>query len=155
MSIIGTLDGAGEEARDIAHGGTIIMPARMGSSWCVSTRTRIGQSTYQILRARAPLGSGELDGASLAAVPLNDAGTTLEAVRTRDHDHVILLYHEIGRTTLLGTYSAAPSDEQIANILSGTDEPGTRIRAVISLRPGQNPSIDIRVPGTPSAPARR
>jgi hypothetical protein len=150
-AIVGTFDGAGEEARDGTHGGTTILSARFGSGWCVSTRARIGQASYPILRARPPLGSGVADGVSLVAVPMNDAGTLLEAIRTRDHDHVILLYHEIGSSTLLGTYDAVPSDEQIANILSGADEPGTRIRAVIRLRPGQGANIEI--PSATSTPA--
>lgn len=151
MAIVGTFDGAGEQARDGSHGGTTILPGRVGSRWCLSTRARIGESTMPILRALEPSRSGTIEGDSLVAVPLNDAGTLLEAVRTRNHDLVILLYHEVGRTTLLGTYDGPPSDEQIANILSGADEPGTRIRAVLTWRPGQGANIEIG--GFPSAPA--
>ena len=143
MALIATFDGAGEQARDAAARGTTILPARVGSRWCVSTRAHIGSSTLPILRAVAPLRAGTIDGDSLVAVPLNDAGTLLEVVRSRDHDLVILLYHDIGRTTLLGTYDGPPSDEQIANILSGADEPGTRIRAVVNLRPGQGADVQI------------
>ena len=154
MALLGTIDGAGVEAHVVATGGTTLLPGRVGTAWCVSMRTRIGNSNYQILRARPPLASGSVDGHSMIMVPFNDAGTTLEAVRIINGDRVILLFHEIGRTSLLGTYDAVPSDEQVANILSGADEPGTRFRAVATLRPGQGDHIDLRVPETQSTPAR-
>jgi hypothetical protein len=149
-AVIGTFDGAGEEARDATHGGTTVLPARFQTHWCLSTRARIGESVYPILRIESDAGAGGLGGRSVLAVTMNDAGTLLELVETGDRRRFVLLYHEIGRTAVLGSYDRPLTDEQVANILSGADQEGQRFRASVRLRPGRGADIDVEAPANPA-----
>jgi hypothetical protein len=147
FALLGTFDGAGVEARDETHGGTSILPPRFRTHWC-----RPLHQDSRVYRADpSEHEGGPIDGRSLIFMPVNDAGTTMELVETNRHVF-LLLYHEIGRTLLLGAYDGPPSDQQIAAILSGADEPGSRIRAAIVLRPGRGEEIHIMQRTTTTPP---
>ena len=86
-------------------------------------------------------------------VSMNDAGKVLEVVESRDNRYV-LLYHEIGQTAVLGAYESVPGDDQIADILSGSDREAGRFRATVRHRPGGDSDVSLSVPVSPSDPAK-
>ena len=149
FAIIGTLDGAGGDARDERGNPVEPGPARMGTSWCQSSRLRIGNSAVTVLRA-VPNGAGGIGGRSVLIVPIGDAGTTLEIVRLTDSNRFVALYHQIGRTTVLATYDGPLSDDQVAAILSGSDSEATRIRASVQHLPNGNTNINVVTPPEPT-----
>lgn len=144
-SIIANFNAAGEDARDRHGRRTEPLPARVGPHWCRSTRMRIGDSTRLILRAAPGASGGGVGGGSAMLVPINDAGTIAELVQSEAH-RFVLLYHEIGRTLVLGSYDGPLSDEQIADILSGADREGTRIRTTIVHRTNGDSDIQLSLP---------
>jgi hypothetical protein len=120
---------------------------RIGLRWC-QTRLREGQTTRLILRSSGTrAGSGSRRNTVLL-VPINDAGTTLEMVETLETRQLVVLYHQIGSTAVLGQYDAPLSDEQILALLNGSDRTGGRFRATIGLRP--NGDSNITLPQTSS-----
>jgi len=144
-SFIANFDGAGTDARD-DHGRRVeALPGRVHPQWCRSTRARIRDSTLFILRAAPGAASGGVDGGSVMLVPVNDAGTIAELVQTEAH-RFLLLYHKIGRTLVLGSYDGVLTDEQIADILSGADQAGTRIRTTVVHRTNGNSDIQLSLP---------
>ena len=145
--LVGTLDGAGNEARHEPDGRIEVLPPRFGSHWCLSTRARIGDSVVPILRAdpRRPAATA-IDGRSVVAAILSDAGTMIEVVEALTPRRFVMLYHQIGAVSLLGAYDAPPSDEQIADILSGADREGQRIRANVRLRANGNTEMEVPPP---------
>jgi hypothetical protein len=145
-AMIGILDGAGDTGREEAAGHPAATPV-LGRAWCLSTRARIGDLEVPILRAASVPGGNERRSVLLAL--LSDAGTVVEVVRAEANRYAIL-YHDIGRTRLLGTYSSLPSDQQIVDILSGSDRPGGRIRATIIHKPDGNSEVTINE--RPTAP---
>lgn len=148
-ALIGAFDGAGEEARNEGRrSGTSILPPRFRTHWC-----RPASADSQVYRIDpAEHDGGLVDGRSLLFRSINDSGTMIELVETMDH-HFLLLYHQIGRTHILGAYDGPPSDRQIADILSGADEPGSRIRATIELRPGGGDEIHVNQQEPAGTPA--
>jgi len=124
---------------------------RVGRRWCAPTGLHVGESTYPVLR-RDPAddSDGLAVGRTVLLVPITDAGTTLEMVERPDGSGYRLLYHEIGRTTLLGSYDGPLADSQIADIVTGADENGTRVRGLVQLRPGN--SVEIELPADEPSP---
>jgi len=123
-----------------------------GSAWCLSARAHVGNSTVPILRAMPYAGPNALHSALIAIV--TDSGTLVEVVENREQHHFVIYYHEIGRTLVLGRYGAIPTDEQIANILSGADAEGGRIRATITYPATGDSSVTINEPlTTPGSPS--
>ena len=117
--------------------------SRAGLRWC-HARLRQGQTTRLILRATGERSGGGTAGGTVLLVPINDAGTTLEMVEVLNSRHLVVLYHQIGSTAILGQYDAPLSDEQILAILDGTDRAGGRFRSSIGLRP--NGDVNIVLP---------
>ncbi|HEV2815980.1 MAG TPA: hypothetical protein VGW40_01965 [Allosphingosinicella sp.] len=150
--LVGTMDGAGNEARREPEGRTEVLPPRFGSRWCLSTRARIGDSVVPILRVD-PGRPAEtaIEGRSVVVAILSDSGTVIEIVEALTPRRFIMLYHEIGGVSLLGAYDAPPSDEQIADIVSGADREGQRIRASARLRPNGNTEMEVPPPRAPAA----
>jgi hypothetical protein len=135
-TLIATFDGGGERARPSEPGGAPFrLPARFGSSWCLSTRARIGDQNVPILRATGPgpaaSGGSGLTAQSVAVAVISDSGTLLEVVKTDEH-RFTLLYHRIGETMVLAAFASPPTDEQIAAVLSGSDRDGGRIRGRVT-----------------------
>jgi hypothetical protein len=154
QALLATFDAAGETARDERGHHLDPVLARTGTRWCLSTTARIGQSSYPILRAPPGAASDGLGGRTVLIVPMTDAGRTLELVETREPHRFTLLHHSVGATDILGSYDGVPSDDQLAAILSGADEPGTRIRASVQHHADGNTNIDVPTPTppTPSGP---
>jgi hypothetical protein len=151
LTLIGTFDAGGDEPRDNQGNRLAPVAARMATRWCQSTLLNIGNSRYPVLRAGGGAPAGEY-GRSELIVPINDAGTALELVRLADRGRFVLLYHEIGRTSVLGTYDGPLSDEQLAGILNGSDREGTRIRASVDHLPNGDTNINLQE--LPSEPRR-
>jgi hypothetical protein len=123
-----------------------------GSSWCLSARAHVGNSTVPILRATSLPSHNPLQSTLIAIV--TDSGTVLEVIENRERHHFIMYYHQIGSTQVLGRYGAVPTDEQIANILSGADHDGGRVRATITYPGDGGSSITINEPlTTPDSPS--
>lgn len=150
--LIGSFDAAGNEARHEQDGRMEVLPPRFGAHWCLSTRARIGDSVVPILRADpGHPAEAAVDGRSVLAAILSDSGTVIEVVEALTPRRFIMLYHQIGAVSLLGAYDSPPSDEQIADIISGADRDGQRIRANIRLRANGNSEMEIPPPDTPAA----
>ena len=128
--------------------------ARFGSGWCISSRARIGNQTVPILRATAPAptANGRVNAQTVAVAIISDAGTLIEVVRA-DAGRFTILHHRIGQTIVLGAYGDDPTDEQIANILSGADRAGGQARARVGLRIDGGTEVELRsVPGLTNQP---
>lgn len=143
------LDGAGIVATDERSGGPSVLPARVPSSLCVSSR--LGNGMIPILRD--PGGSIEaVDGRTRLVVILSDAGTLLEIVEAPRLGRHVMLHHEIGATRVLGSYDSAPSDRQIEAMLSGRAGEATRVRVPVTFRPdGQT---EMHLPALPAEAER-
>ena len=142
------VDGASVETRDESGNRVEPTATRVGDHWCISSRARIGQNSYSILRASAP--SNSPMGTAVLLVPLNDAGVTLELVeveRERQRRFMVL-FHEIGRTAVLGTYDRTLTDDQVAAIVSGADREGNRVRTSVQIR--SNGDTEMVVPPPPT-----
>lgn len=145
QSLIAIFDATGVES---TSSGRPILP-RFGARWCLSTRARVGDGLFHILRAEGDDGDGIAR--SVMVVTLNDAGTALELLEMRPDGRFVLLHHQIGRTAILGTYDRNLTDAQIAAILGGTDREGGQIRATINLR--ANGNTETILPTDEGAPA--
>lgn len=150
--LIGTFDAAGNEARHEPDGRIEVLAPRFGAHWCLSTRARIGDSVVPILRADpGHPNEAAVEGRSVVAAILSDSGTMIEVVEALTPRRFIMLYHQIGGVSLLGAYDAPPSDEQIADIISGADRDGQRIRANVRLRANGNTEMEVPPPDAPAA----
>lgn len=143
--ILAVLDGAGEEARN-ENGSADALPSRIPAAMCVSSR--IGQAGVPILR---PVGEADdsPSGRTRAIVVLSDPGTLLEIVQALTTPSHVLLYHEIGSTTVLGSFDAMPSDRQIIAVLTERNHPAGRIRVPIALHPNGNTEMTLPTPPEP------
>jgi hypothetical protein len=126
-----------------------ILP-RLGDGWCLSTVARYGEQQTPILRATGPApppdGDGNSHARSVALAMISDSGTILEVLH--DGEHYTLVYHRMGECFVLGSYSAVPSDEQLTDMLTGTDREAGRIRARVGLNPEGGSEISIsELPG--------
>jgi hypothetical protein len=152
--LLATFDGGGTLATVQGSDARRDLPPRIPDRLCRAS-LRVGDQTYTLLRGEPgePL---SIDGRTMLVVILNDNGNALEVVQARNLNRYVLLYHEIGQTSLLGGFDGVPSDAQIAAILSGADRDGTRIRVPIRFRPNRGPEMvlpSISAPPGPS-PAR-
>lgn len=143
-SIIAVMDAAGDEARDPEGNRLDPLPARLGTRWCRSAQLNIGDSSYAVLRTLPADHGGGVGGRSVLVVPISDSGMTLELVETHTPGRFTLFLHEIGRTTVFGSYDGTLSDEQVAGVLSGSDPDARRIRASVDHLPNGNSSINLR-----------
>lgn len=113
---------------------------------CVSSR--IGQANLPILRATGDV-SGDQSGRTGAVVIISDAGTLIEIARSLTTAHYVLLHHEIGSTTVLGSFDAMPSDRQIIALFTERNNPATQARARVNLR--ANGDTELTLPEPPAA----
>jgi hypothetical protein len=150
-AVIGVLDGAGDNGREEGARHAAATP-ELGRQWCLSSRLRIGDSVIPVLRSQA--GSpGDHDRSVVLAI-ISDSGMLLEVVETRRRNRFVVLHHEIGRTRLLGAFAAVPSDEQIAEVLSGASPEAATARATIIHKVDGNTEVNLHVmpEAAPAAP---
>ena len=146
---LATFDGGGNPAT--AEGGVRRdLPPRIPDQVCLS-RVRIGERTYAVLRGEAGAALS-VDGRTRLLLPLNDAGVTLEVLHAANLGRYLVLYHEIGMTSLMGGYDAVPSDAQITQILAGGSTEANRIRVPVRFRPNRGP--EMMLPPMPNAESR-
>ncbi|MBV9884825.1 MAG: hypothetical protein JO276_17585 [Sphingomonadaceae bacterium] len=149
--MVSVLDPGGDAGGGSAGDRSEPLAARIGPHWC---RSQLAPSGRFVLRA-APGRTPGASGASVMLVPINDAGTIAELTESEPH-RFVLMYHEIGRTDVLGTYDAPLTDAQIADILSGTDQDGGRFRALIAHHANGNNDVQLMMPTTgPSSSGSR
>jgi hypothetical protein len=141
--ITAIMDGAGEEAVDRRGHHLDPLPARLGLRWCRPVTIRIGNSSPRLLRAATPVHDG-FGGKTVLLLLVNDAGTIFEQIENSSH-HFMLLYHQMGSTTVLGSYDGPLADGQLADILSGADDDGGRFRASAQLSPNGNTNLQLNV----------
>lgn len=138
-----------EHARE--RDGAALLTPRFGDRWCLSTQARFGEVSYPILRSLMPVDGERMR--SVAVVPLSDAGRAMEVVEMPRRHRFVVFYHEIGKTELLGAFDSMPTDEQIANLISGADRAGARVRAVVEQAADGNSTVTIIRPVSTPAPA--
>lgn len=137
--LLATFDGGGNAATDQGSHARRDLPPRIPDRLCLS-HIRIGERDLPLLRGEA----GEalsVDGRTRVLLPLNDAGVALEVVHAANLHRYLVLYHEIGATSLLGGYDGVPSDSQLAEILAGGGSEANRIRVPVRFRPNQGPEM--------------
>jgi hypothetical protein len=154
-SMLAVFDPLGDPGARNQDGSPSHITGRVGDSWCQSTEARYGQQRTAILRATGPAPVADEGGAasarSVALAIISDSGTILEVIQ--DGGQFVILFHRIGETFVLGSYDGPPSDEQITNMLTGSDREGVRIRARIGLRPTGDTNIELRsIPGLTDQP---
>ncbi|HYG30288.1 MAG TPA: hypothetical protein VD887_08745 [Allosphingosinicella sp.] len=148
-AMLGTFDGGGIEARDDS-GARVRLPSRIPPELCLSSRLASGVPILRSAEGDQP----SIDGRTRLLAVLSDAGAALEIVYPRNIGRYLLLYHQIGETSLLGTFDGVPSDRQIADIIAGRDRESARVRALVRLRPGEGDQIHLNAPDEPAEPAR-
>lgn len=143
---LATFDGGGIAATE--QGRRNDLPPRVPRSLCLSVRASAGPLTVPILRGEdgPPI---SIDGRTRLLAPLGDSGVALEVVHAANLERYWLLFHEIGQTTLIRSYDAVPSNDQVVSIVNdlaaGRLNPTMRVR----LRPdGQHQMF---LPGPPQA----
>lgn len=152
-AFLATFDGGGMPATE-EGGGRRDLPPRLPDQLCRG-QLRVGQNSYVVLRAD-PGPRIAIEGRTMLVVLINDNGNSLEVVHVPNLNRYLMLFHEIGQTSLLGGFDGVPSDAQLAAILSGADREGTRIRVPVRFRPNRGPEMVL--PAMPesggTAPAR-
>lgn len=149
-AFLATLDGAGGDVTT-GNGEPGALPSRVPERFCVSRRIALqGGGDVPVLRAEeGPALSPS--GRTVMLVPLGDNGTTVEVVHSANLGRYVMLHHRIGATSVLASYDSAPSDDQIARLVTGADDDAGRPRAEVEFRPGRGPQINL-MDGVPRAP---
>ena len=88
--------------------------SRVGNEWCRQI-LEAGKSRIALLRSTE---AGDGEGRTVRLAIFSDAGGLLEVVRMGPR-RFVLIWHDIGRTHILGTWNAIPSPRQIGEILFG------------------------------------
>jgi hypothetical protein len=138
-AFLATFDGGGNLATDQGTNARHDLPPRIPDRLCRGT-LRVGNGSYTLLRGEDGAAIS-VDGRNVLVVIIEDNGNALEVVHAADLHRYLLLYHELGQTSLLGGYDGIPSDAQLAAILSGTDREGMRIRVPVRFRPNRGPEM--------------
>lgn len=137
-ALLATFDGGGIEAQE--KGKRNDLPSRVPPDLCLSSRIGEGRAQFPILRG--PDGPPRsVDGRTRLVAMLTDSGRWLEVVHATNVKRYVLLYHEIGRTSLLGGYDGVPSDRQIAELVNNPGGEAGRIRVPVRFRPNQGAEI--------------
>lgn len=138
-AFLATFDGAGIEATD-ESGARNDLPARVPADFCLSSRVDTRGGAVPILRAAdgPPL---SVEGRTVLVAVLSDSGILLEVVHAENLGRYVLLFHEVGRTTLLGGFDGVPSDAQISEIIDNPASDAARPRVPVVFRPGEGPRI--------------
>ena len=142
FAFLGTMDGGGIEATDKATGKPTILPSRVPREFCRVRGADIGERV--VLRGLG--GERGIDGRTRLVVVLSDGGEMLELVEAPNLGRHVLLHHRVAETTVLSTWSAAPSDAQVAAILSGKDRDALRILAPVKLHPHKGAEMHLPSP---------
>lgn len=151
QALLATFDGGGIDATE-ENGSPRHLPSRVPDELCISTEVDLGDdAVVPVLRA-ADGPALSIDGRTVVIIPMSDSGRTLEVVHATNLGSYLLLFHQIGATSLLAQYESAPSDRQIAELLTTQDHPAGRARAVVELRPSG--ATEIRIIQEASAPRR-
>ncbi|HEY5712304.1 MAG TPA: hypothetical protein VIT38_10445 [Allosphingosinicella sp.] len=137
-AFLATFDGGGNPATG-EDGGRRDLPPRVPDRLCV-TRLHIGDNVIPLLRGESGAAIS-VDGRTMAVAILSDNGNALEVVHAANLNRYVLLYHEIGGTSLLGGFDGVPSDAQITEILTGANREGTRVRVPVRFRPNRGPEM--------------
>lgn len=140
-AMLGTVESE-EHARE-ADGPSLLTP-RFGSAWCLSSRSRIGRSSFPILRSLMPQTPPR--DRSVMIVLLSDSGALLEVVETHRRGRYVLFHHQIGRTQMLTAFDGIPTDQQLSDLISGADRANARVRATIDRNSAGNTRISVTAP---------
>lgn len=138
QGLLATFDGGGIAANDESNR-QANLPSRLPERFCRTVLTTRSRSV-PILRAE-PGEALSIDGRTMLIVSLSDSGTLFELVKADNLGGYVLLYHEVGRTTVLVRYDGVPSDAQIVEILDTPNHPATRMMVPVELRPNRGPSM--------------
>jgi hypothetical protein len=132
-AMLATFDGAGILGTDEA-GRRADLPSRVPPELCLSSRIGVGQGQVPILRAAdgPPI---SVDGRTRLVALISDSGTWLEVVHAANLGRYLMLFHQVGSTSLLGGYDGVPSDRQIADLLSNPQSEAGRVRVPVTFRP--------------------
>lgn len=125
--------------------------------WCTSGSITLPDMTgpTPILRSGMDGPADEDSRRSVLVALVTDSGTLFEVAerRFRNRSRFILIHHQIGRSLVLGSYDAIPSDEQIRAIANGSDRAGGQARARIDYQASGDSNVTLFVaPG--EAPPR-
>lgn len=150
-TFLGTFDGGGNLATnpDGARNG---LPSRVPQEMCLSGNAQVGKSRIPILRGRDgdPI---SIDGRTRLVAIISDSGMWIEVVHAANLGRYVMLYHEIGSTSLLGSFDAVPSDRQIGELLENPQGEIGRVRSRVIFRPDQAPAMHFqRAPTEPVPP---
>lgn len=160
--------GSGPVARPIASTSAetmedAIMGHRLGArvegrteiSWCPSSQLQLANMSgpTPVLRATGTTGGGDSRRSVLVAL-VADNGTTIEVVERhfQGRTRFVLMYHQVGRSSVLSAYASVPTDAQIQDILSGRDREGGRIRAFIDYDASGDSRVTVNDAPRPEAP---
>lgn len=132
-----------------------VMEDMSAYGWCRSAGYRIAGApgATPVLRNLGPQTPASPRRRVLIAL-LADNGTMFEVIERRldGRTRYVLLHHQIGRTLLLGSYDAVPTDDQLRALAAGEDREGGRARAVITYQAGGGSSISIQTRPAPGQP---
>lgn len=142
--MVAAFDAAAPSAKDRDSGKETNLSSRIGNQWCRSV-VQVGQSKVPLLRATDPGNDPAIEGKSMLLALYSDAGGLLEVVRLRKEGRYLLMNHQIGGTSLLGTFATLPSDRQMGEILAGRGD-GGRVRARINLKSDGNTEVHVESP---------
>jgi hypothetical protein len=143
-ALLATFDPAGTAA---AAGKAEAVPPRIGRGWC-KAYAAVGTKRIPLLRATDVAGSAPFGSSRLFAL-YSDAGGAVEVVQQKQR--FTLFHHEIGRTTVMGTFDRVPSDSQMAAML-GRDHEALAPRARVNLTPDGGSNIELQVADTKPTP---
>jgi len=150
QGFLATLDGGGIEATD-ESGSPIILPSRLPQEFCRATLATRQAGQVPLLRA-LPGEARSVDGRTVLIASLSDSGMALEVVHAPNLGGYLLLWHEVGGTTILGRFSGVPSDAQMAEIIDNPQSAVARPRVPVRLRPNRGP--EMYLPGVPPEAAQ-
>ena len=140
-AFLATFDGGGNLATERGSNARRDLPPRIPDRLCRS-QLRVGNGSYTLLRGEDGAAIS-VDGRTMLVVIIQDNGDALEVVHAANLHRYVLLYHELGQTSLLCGFDGVPSDAQIAAIISGADREGTRIRVPVRFRPNRGPEMSL------------
>jgi hypothetical protein len=123
--------------------------------WCRSAGYRIPDSLgpTPVLRDQNSQPGDDTRRSVLIAL-LSDSGTMIEVVERhfRNRTRFVVVHHQIGQTTVLGSYDSVPTDAQIGDIATGADRDGGRARATIVYQASGDSNVNVQVAPAPAVP---
>lgn len=118
------------------------LPSRVPRQLCLSSRLQLGQTQVPILRGPdgPPISA---DGRTRLVALITDNGAWLEVVHAQNLGRYLMLYHQIGATSVLGSYDNVPSDRQIAKLLNNPSSEAGRVRVPVRFWPDRPPEMHL------------